>query len=68
MGRVKVADLRSLVSRAMHNAEHTTKLSRSENPQSHAVGLRAQGRAEAFSDVLDALNGDAATLRISAGE
>lgn len=65
--RIKLGQLRALLAEAINRADDTAKLARSENPQSRAVGLRAEGRADAYRDMLCALNYNLASMNIAAG-
>lgn len=65
--QISLTEVRSLVECAGARADKEAELVFSENPQSRALGLRAEGCAEAFAHVLEALKGSTRLLRIDAG-
>jgi hypothetical protein len=67
MKRIKITELKELVEKAYRKAEASERAFEGDpNPQTRELYLLAKGRAEAYRDVLCALDGDKSNLRISA--
>lgn len=66
MKRPAISELKELIKKAHERAVISEKAHEgNSNPQTRELYLIAKARAEAYQEVLDALNGDPSLLRIS---